>query len=151
MITQQAHFYGAALFNLFEGVERPLSIQKMPSDNSCIFVIDDQFPLLIKYSGKRSSPWPFTFTEAHLCQYSEVLSQYGECIVALVCCFDGIATLKSADIECILGDDKQQAKTIRVSRKLNSMYQVVGSKGCLDRKISRSSLMDLLNITQQGI
>lgn len=151
MITQQAHFYGAALFSLFEGVERPLLIQKMPSENSCVFVIDHHIPLIVKYSGNRSSPWAFTFTEDHLSQYCEVLSKYGKCIIVLVCGFDGIATLKSDDIECIFGEDKDQTKSIRISRKLNQMYQVTGSNGILDRKISRNSLLiDLLDSLQQG-
>jgi hypothetical protein len=144
MIPQKAYFYGAALYQLLGECGDAFQIERIEGDSSCVFVVDNSLPLLLKYSSNKSSPWAFTFHASHLNHYIELVEEYGTCVLVLVCGFDGVIALNSDEVDCIFKLTTISMKNIKVARKHNEMFQVNGTDGELNHKVARDSLMKLV-------
>ena len=105
-------------------------------------MINERIPLFLKYASKRTSPWTFTFHINHLQCYYELTSEYGDCLMVLICGSDGIVTLGSFEMRKIVAPSFEEQKRITVMRKLKHMYSVNGSDGDIEKKFSRKSLTE---------
>lgn len=147
MISDANRYYGAVISTILDLSENEVCIKKVPEACAGFYLINDTLPVYIKYSTSRRGPWAFNFQETHQ-EYQQFLyRKYDECIVAFVCGKDGIAALTHESFRIVLDDffDHQESVTIR--RKHNEMYRVRGKDGVLERRVSRSSLEDILEQT----
>lgn len=152
MITDTARFHGVVLINLIEDISLGLSIRKLNTGISGIYLLNEKIPLYIKYASKRTSPWSFTFHDIHLQRYYDLVIQYGDCLMVLICGSDGIVTLGNSEMRKIVIPDFNVQKRITVTRRLNHMYSVNGSDGDIEKRISRKNLTEyVINILNMSV
>jgi hypothetical protein len=142
MIRDTAKFHGAALVSLIEGVDVGVTIRKIYPDNSGFYILNERLPLFLKYATKRSSPWSFTFHTDHLIRYQALTADFGECLMILICGYDGIVSLCCSEMGSIVHINQKTQKRVSITRKLNTMYFVSGTDGVIDKRISKNSLID---------
>jgi hypothetical protein len=147
MISDANRYYGAVISIIVDFSEDEVRIKKIPKTCAGFYLINDLLPLYIKYSTSRRGPWVFNFQKSHQEIQQNLYENYSECIVAFVCGKDGVAALSHESFRNVLDEsfDHQEAVTIR--RKHNEMYRVRGKDGVLERRVSRSSLQDILKQT----
>ncbi|PFG53246.1 hypothetical protein ATG98_2332 [Marinobacter sp. LV10R520-4] len=147
MIKDFSRYHGAAIIQLLEVVGGNFKIRSHSSVG--FYIIDDAFPVFIKYSTSRKGPWVFNFACAHQVVEKELFEEFGGCLTAFVCGKDGIAAIPHADLKQLLDEDFDVQESVIIKRRHQQMYQVRGRNGSLDRKVSRSSLSDaFLNFRQ---
>lgn len=142
MITDTAKFHGVVLINLIEDISSGLSIRKLNTEISGIYLLNEKIPLFLKYASKRTSPWSFTFHSTHLQCYYELTVEYGDCLMVLICGSDGVVTLGNFEMRRIVVPGSDEQKRVTVTRKLKHMYSVNGSDGDIEKRISRKSLTE---------
>ena len=97
-----------------------------------------KFGLFIKSSGKRRSPWNYTFTRDHQTEIELLFEEYKQVFIVLVNNTDGVASLSYQLLKQILDDNHEDVEWVSVKSKLSSRYSLSGKDGELDKKISRS-------------
>lgn len=142
MITDTAKFHGAALIYLVDEIPPGITIKRVGSDTSGLYLLNSKIPIYLKYATKRASPWSFTFHSSHLQRYYNLADEYGECLMVLICGFDGSVTIGSTEMKKIIVHTNGSQKRISVTRKLNQMYSVSGSDGIVERRFSKRSLVE---------
>jgi hypothetical protein len=150
MLPDYGRYYGSALTQIVDQHGKAIAIEKLSTGVQGFYLLNGKAPLYIKFSRSRKGPWSFNFRRDHQIQYRQLVEAYGDCITALVCGKDGIVALHDAQIHQILDDYLDEQENVSVRRKLNHMYSVTGSNGELPEKISRDSLMSLLDIFLEG-
>lgn len=150
MLPDYGRYYGSALTHIVDQHGKPVVIEKLSTGVQGFYLLNGKAPLYIKFSRSRKGPWSFNFRRDHQIQYRQLVETYGDCITALVCGKDGIVALNDAQIRQILDDRLGDQESVSVRRKLNHMYSVNGSNGELSQKISRDSLMSLLDVLLGG-
>lgn len=88
---------------------------------------------LVKHSGKRMSPWRFTYQEENVAELVSLSETFAPVWVMLVCGVDGVVALSSVEILELMGSELGAASWIRVSRGRNEMYRVGGPLAELQR------------------
>lgn len=146
MLPDYGRYYGSVFTRIFEHHERAISIQKMDATTQGFYLLDERIPLYIKFSRNRKGPWSFNFQRDHQVKFRELVERYGDCIVALVCGTDGIVALNDTRMKQLFDHQIGEQESIVVRRKLNQMYGVSGSDGELSQKLSRDSLLELLEL-----
>ncbi|MEZ5548078.1 MAG: hypothetical protein R3E74_09935 [Pseudomonadales bacterium] len=111
------------------------------------YLINARLPVYIKYSTSRKGPWVFNFQKAHQEYQQHLFQQFDECITAFVCGKDGIAALTHESMRNVLDDAFDHQESVTIRRKHNEMYRVRGKDGVLEKRVSRSSLADILEHT----
>jgi hypothetical protein len=81
----------------------------------------------IKYSTKRLSPWPFSFTADQMFEIADLIKKFNSAWMLLVYGVDGIVTLRAREFLSITEARPGGVCSIRVSRSKNSMYRVSGN------------------------
>jgi hypothetical protein len=150
MLPDYGRYYGCALTHIIDQHGKAIAIEKLPTGVHGFYLLNGKAPLYIKFSRSRKGPWSFNFHRDHQIQYRQLVEAYGDCITALVCGKDGIVALSDAQIRQILDDDLDEQENVSVRRKLNHMYSVNGSNGELSQKISKDSLMSILDLLLGG-
>lgn len=89
--------------------------------------------IFVKYSGKRMSPWGFTYQAEHVAELISLCANYSPVWVMLVCGVDGVVALSSTEILELVGSKPETVSWVRVSRGRNEMYRVTGSLTELQR------------------
>jgi hypothetical protein len=148
MISDTLCFYGRAFGTIIDERKEGIHIRKISEDINCFYLFDERIPILLKHASKRTSPWVFSIGNQILRKYYELIEEYRECLVALICGNDGIATLSYKEIKDIIDfQDIKEQKRISVSRKLRGMYFVSASDGKMDKRISQNSLLEKIEIS----
>jgi hypothetical protein len=143
MISDTSKFHGAAIATIIDEIESGIKIRKIFANSVGFYILNDQLPILVKYTTKRNSPWSFTFNNGHLSLYYELCSKYGECIVILVCGSDGFVSIGKTEVDQIIRLDNENQKQISVIRKLKHMYAVSGTDGNINQRISRKNFFTI--------
>lgn len=144
MISQSSKYYGAVFSYLLDEIEDSIKIQRVCLDRSGFYVVNEMIPIYVKYDTSRKGPWTFTFRQDHQERYISLVKKFGQGVVAFVCGGDGIVALEYEELQTVLNHNVEQQKSVSIRRKLNQMYGIKGSDGELDRKISRKSLIEIL-------
>jgi hypothetical protein len=141
MIKEFEYFHGAAILGIIKSSPSAVSITPLDGFENSAYLINEKVGLYIKYSRKRLSPWGFSFQDNHQETIALLKECYGEVIVLLVCNEDGIVGLNYSDLNSLLDSKIEEIEWIRASRTRGKMYQVTGSDGKLDFKISREDYL----------
>lgn len=144
MIPDYGKYYGCVFSTLIENWSTPHTISKIEIGMQGVYLIDNCVPLFIKFSRNRKGPWTFTFQTDHQALCKVLAEQFADCIVALVCGSDGIVALKHQHFQEVLETNLNGPESIIVRRKLRHMYSVGGTSGRLATKVSRESLILLV-------
>ncbi len=139
MIKEYEYLHGVVFNRLCSVSEVNLHIRPYKPGGYSSYIINNKAGLFIKYSGKRLTPWRFTFTKAHQDEIQEIQKRFGEVFIALVCHLDGVVVLSFEELKKILDEIHEESEWISVSRRRNKMYSVAASDGKLDFKVSKSS------------
>ncbi len=142
MIKEYEYLHGVVFNRLCNISEVDLHIKPFKPGNYSSYIINNSAGLFIKYSGKRLSPWRFTFLKSHQDEIFELYAKYGEVFIALVCHLDGVVVLTYGELKQILDEMHEVSEWISVSRGRNKMYSVSASDGKLDFKVSKTSCPD---------
>lgn len=144
MITDSARYYGAVFTYIIDRWEGSVAIRKAYEDALGFYLINERIPIYIKYSTNRKSPWTFNFQKEQQYRQQYLVDIMKECIVCFVCGKDGIVALRHADFRTILDENFENQEAVTIRRRHNTMYYIKGRDGELDRKLSRSSLAEIL-------
>lgn len=133
MIPELDRYQGIVLRQLVtscpEGVRlRPVNV----AGRSDAFAVGGA-AILVKYSGKRISPWNFTYQAEHVAELLLLCASHNPVWVMLVCGSDGVVALSSAEILELVGPSPNATSWVRVSRGRNEMYRITGSLAELQR------------------
>lgn len=144
MITDYSRYYGYVFTQLIEGLGR-IEVEKLDGGIQGFYLLSKSVPLYIKFSRSRKGPWSFNFHYDHQVRCDELSKQHGSCVVAFVCGTDGIVALDNVQMREVLDEKFDEQESVTIRRKLRHMYSVSGKDGKLDHKVSRDSLILLLN------
>ncbi|NTG87694.1 hypothetical protein G6L15_16195 [Agrobacterium rhizogenes] len=144
MISDASRYYGSVLHHIIERSEETIEIQRLLGDMPGFYLLNGKLPIYIKYSTTRVGPWSFNFHISHQERQKEIFDMYGDCITAFVCARDGIVALRYSELKKVLDDEFEAQEAITIRRRHNQMYEVKGRNGVLDRKVSRSSLSEIM-------
>lgn len=89
--------------------------------------------ILVKHSGKRMSPWQFTYQAENVAELLSLRSNYNPVWVMLVCGVDGVVALSADELIQLVGSKPSSTSWVRISRRRNQMYRVSGSLTELER------------------
>ncbi len=138
MINEFEFFHGVVFARILHGVDRSISLRLFHSNSNASYILDDSIGLYIKHSGKRMTPWRFTFQNEHQAEIDLLRSRCKEVFLVLVCNEDGIVCLNYAELKEILDDQHDPIEWISATRHKRQMYSVKGSDGKLDFKIGQN-------------
>lgn len=135
-------YHGAVFTRIVHGAGRMVSLEPFPSRSNASYVLNGVVGLYIKHSTKRVSPWSYTFLRAHQDEIAKMHVAFGEVFTALVCRDDGIALLNFEELKQILDSNHDESEWVRVVRSRRRQYEVSGSNGELQFKVSQQSCPD---------
>ena len=130
-------YHGAVLFRLANS-QVSLSITPASFDSRGIYLINNRVPIYIKHTAKRTSPWSFTFSEAHQNDLLVAKKQFGAAYVVFVCGHDGICCLEFDQFKQVLDHVHERAEWVRIRRGKKESYSISGSDGKYKAKVSDS-------------
>ncbi len=148
MIRDSSRYYGAVITRIVDHWGGSVSVRKMFDDYAGFYLLNSKLPIFIKYSTQRRGPWTFTFNREHQKRQQALFEVLDECLTVFVCGKDGIAALKHIDIRQILDEHFEDQESVTIRRRHNEMYKVRGRDGVLEKKVSRNSLIELLQPMQ---
>ncbi|MGR9168608.1 hypothetical protein [Rhizobium sp. KDH_Rht_773_N] len=151
MISDASRYYGCVLHQVIEQPGQHVTIRRLNGDIPGFYLMNGNLPFYIKYSTSRTGPWSFNFQMAHQERQKELFDSYGECVTAFVCGRDGIAALPYTELQKVLDGNFELQEGVSIRRRHNQMYQIKGRNGALDRKVSRSSLSEILEKYNEGL
>lgn len=138
MFDEYERFQGAVLRRIIVGAHAAVRVAPFERDGRVnAYVLDERIGLFVKHSGKRMSPWSFTF---HLDQVADLLdleAAFPKSFVAFVCGEDGVAVLDVGTLHELVTFEDSESAWVRVSRKPRSMYDVHGNRSELPNKLAR--------------
>lgn len=149
MISDADRYYGSVFSRIIDCMPVAVRIEKVIDGAPGFYIVNTRTPLLIKYSTSRFSPWQFNFHEEHQMQQQKLYELYGECVVAFCCGKDGVAAISHKDFRKVLDDNFEEQEAVTLRRRRKEMYRISGRDGVLDRKVSRSSLVEILQTAKQ--
>lgn len=144
MISDTARYHGSFFVLLFERFSEPVCVERIPNLGQGFYLLGRRIPVYLKFSMKRKGPWAFNFFRSHQEAQEHLFTKYGECFTCLVCGKDGIVGLSMKELRQILDRHFEEQEAIYIRRRLNTMYQIKGRNGTLERRISRESVFDKL-------
>lgn len=99
------------------------------------FVVNSKIGVFIKHSGKRMSPWRFTFTIEQAADLLDLTTAYSSSFVAFVCNDDGIVTLDVSTLYEIVSFQESENAWVRIDRPRRAQYGVSGNRAELSYKV----------------
>jgi hypothetical protein len=138
-IRKQEFYEGAALHRLARSGEIT-SLRYEPP----LFILNNRFLVLLKYSTRSRSPWGFTFMPEEQVLL-EGKATTGEVIIGLICGSDGVAAFTYGEYTQI-ADSAGKAIHISCYRYHREHYEVNGPAGALARKIAPGDWQRILSL-----
>lgn len=145
MIPESSRYYGCVIDGVLDAVDSSISFRRLHSDVPGFFLVNERIPLHVKYSTARTGPWAFNFHSSHRLLQRKSASDYGECVVALVCGRDGVAALRNSELEMVLETNVNSQENVTVRRGHRKMFEIKGRNGVYDKKVARGSLQLLFS------
>ena len=149
MLREFELYHGAALCRIIHD-ERVKSLKLYPTPNNSSYVLNDSIGIYLKYSGKRMSPWNFTFKKEHQDEIRDMNDKFKDVYLILICGKDGIACLNYEELKIVLDDNHEESEWLRIMRRRNEKYSVEGSDGKLTFKIAESKFLDKIFKVSKG-
>lgn len=138
MAIKKQEFYEGAALHLLARSGRITEIRYEPP----LFVVNNRFQILLKYSTKGRSPWGFTFTPDEQSLLRSKASKL-DTVIGLICGADGVAVV-TLDAYREIAAFKTSAIHVACYRGHGEHYEVAGPNGTLDRKVPPSLWQRLL-------
>lgn len=132
-IPELDRFHGVVLRQLLVAIGRPVVIGTVDEAGRVDCYRVGSAAIQIKHSGKRLSPWRFTFLREHLDELRTLANSLSPVWSLLVCGSDGVVGVSLVELESILEWDATGSSWVRVSRGRNEMYRVAGGRAELPR------------------
>ena len=85
MISDTARYHGSFFVLLFERLEAPVAVERIPDLGPGYYLLGGQIPVYLKLSSKRAGPWSFNFFRSHQEAQNNLFQEYGECFTCLIC------------------------------------------------------------------
>lgn len=140
MIPDYKFYHGAFLADIVDRCDGSVTIRECVDPGRLLnYVLDDRIGLQIKYSTARLGPWSFSFPVAHIAQLQDLLAEYPQSFVVLVCSMDGFACLPGHLALSALNCAEGSNSWLRVTRKKREMYRVFGPEGEVRLKFHTTS------------
>lgn len=149
MIKEFEFFHGLVFARILHGTQRPLSIKPFPSTSNASYIVNDTIGIYVKYSGKRMTPWRFSFKKEHQDEIETMKKTFQSVFLLLVCNDDGIVCLSYGELKQILDDQHDPIEWISATRHKGEMYAIKGSDGKLNFKIGANDFPNKLFLSQQ--
>ena len=151
-MSDEYEFYqGAVLRQLI--VQSDFSIMLRPFEKQGrvnAFVVNGKIGVFIKHSGKRMSPWRFTFTIEQVADLLDLTVAYSSSFVSFVCADDGIVTIDATTLYEIVSFQDSENAWVRIERPPRAQYSVSGNKADLARKVPTGILPIIHTIRAQA-
>ena len=137
--------FGAAIKRLITSLNVPISIENYQISTNNTVIINKKIALFMKSTTKAVSPWRFSFTKENQVDLQTLndISEYT--FLILICAKDGIVCLSYRELKIILDEQFDNMEWIAASRRKKESYQLSGSNGKLDFKVSDSDFISKLS------
>lgn len=142
MTSTSDQLYGSFFIQLFNTLERPVSVEMLPKLGGGSYLLNNRIPVYLKHATARKGPWQFTFLRDHQEMQQLLFDDYGECFTCLVCGRDGVAGMNMSELRQVLDHHFEEQEVISVRRPRGTQYLVKGRDGTLERKVSRRAVFD---------
>jgi len=129
MISESDRYQGLVLREIIVSCGERVSVKVVNVSGRVDAFAVDGAAFQIKHSGKRLSPWQFTYFPDNLDELAELQSRFNCVWAFLVCGQDGIVGLSITELLSIVQLGAGGAAWVRVRRSRNSMYRVAGTFG----------------------
>jgi len=144
MISNTALYHGSFFSLLFDEASGCIEIERLHNYGNGYYLLDDCLPVYLKHSIKRKGPWTFNFFRSHQEAQQTLFEIYGECFTCMICGRDGVAGLSMNEFRQILDGNFEEQECVSVRRRLNTMYQIKGRDGELERRVGRRSVFETI-------
>lgn len=144
-IKKSDMLYGAVIKRIISGINKEITIENYPTKTNNTVLINKKIALYMKYSTKEGTPWRFTLTKENQEDLHTLNEIFEYSFLILVCYIDGVVSLAYKDLKIILDEHYDEFEWISAARSKKESYQLSGSNGKLDFKVSDSDLLS--NIT----
>ena len=136
-VKEQEFYHGAVLNRLFK-TKKSLNISVFPNNTNCAYVINKKVGIYIKFSGKKISPWRFSFYKHQQDDLQIMKNLLPHVFLILVCWHDGIIAINFKDLKKVLDHVHDDVEWLSASRLKREKYSIKGSDGKLKFKIAES-------------
>ncbi|MEW6330343.1 MAG: hypothetical protein AB1560_02680 [Pseudomonadota bacterium] len=137
MIKEFERYHGVVFARILHSSKCMVSLQPYPTPGNSSYVVNGNIGIYIKYSGKRMSPWRFSFTREHQEEIKQMRDQLGKVFVVFVCGTDGVVSLSYNELKSVLDDTHGDVEWVSISRSARKMYLIKGSDGKLPFKAGK--------------
>lgn len=137
MIKEFERFHGTVFARILHGAESIVTLRLFAKAGNSSYVVNEDTGIYIKYSGRRLSPWRFSFAREHQDEIKQMRQQLKNVFVVFVCGTDGIVALSYNDLKNILDDVHEEVEWVSIARTARKMYLVKGSDGTLPFKAAK--------------
>lgn len=150
MIPDYKLYHGAVLADIVDRVPGAVTFrERVDAGRLLNYVIDDRVGLQIKYATARLRPWSFSFTDSHIEQLRDLLSDYPQTFVILVCRTDGLVCIRADELISFLVLENDGQAWLRVNRRKREMYRLYGPRGEFGSKF-RTTSEPIIEALRQG-
>jgi hypothetical protein len=145
VIASYKFYQGVVLCELVDLAGEAITIDELKEDGRLSsYILNNRAGLHIKHSTARMTPWGFTISRDNVEEFFELRQRYNEVFIALVCHTDGIVTLTLKELVSLITEGIAGQAWVRVERRPNKQYTIVGNKSSLAYKKKRG-LSDIIN------
>lgn len=137
MIPELDRSHGVVLRQLLVALARPVRIAAADTSGRVDCYELDEAAFQIKYSGKRLTPWRFTYDQAQWDELRSLRESHQIVWAFFVCGVDGVVGLSFEEIESVLDVGTAGVGWIRAGRGRNKMYRLAGARGELPNARAR--------------
>lgn len=140
MIPDYKLYHGAVLADIVDRVPGGVTFcERVDSGRLLNYVVDGRVGLQIKYATARLRPWKFSFPESHIEDLRDLLADYPQTFVVLVCRMDGLVCVPAHELVPFLTSSSDTQSWLRVDRKKREMYRLHGPQGEFGFKLRTTS------------
>lgn len=155
-INNTEKIHGAAILRLLEALgesipEKYFSLEVGESHSAYLLTGLDkrtlearQVGFFIKVSGKRRTPWRYSFHSRHQDELKVFKDRCGEAFVIFANGDDGFTCLDFDQLKEILDEEHEDQEWVSVSRQPRQAYRVSGNDGNLNTPVPRNAFPDLM-------
>lgn len=142
MLDDYEFYQGVVLRQVVAHADVPIRISPFRKAGRLnAFLLNDKIGVLVKHSGKRLSPWQFTFQVEHCVEIRDLEVAAVDSYVAFVCEKDGVVLITTEALRQLISFESKNVQWVRIDRSRRSMYGLHGSNGALPHKLAAGTTM----------
>ncbi len=138
MINEFKIYHGSALAELLDDGDAAITIKRLSLQNNAIYILNDRVALYVKHSTARITPWRFSFTIEHVQDLVNLMRDYLDTYLVLVCGKDSIGVANPKQIGKLLNLKTPTPSWVSVQTGHNLGLTIEGSNGSLREKLKKS-------------